>query len=44
VIPKQVRRLTGLMPKHRKPNTSSPEKGQRPFPSLLRGLTVERPN
>ncbi|KAA9008789.1 DDE-type integrase/transposase/recombinase [Histidinibacterium aquaticum] len=47
VNPKRVRRLmriTGLMPIYRKPNTSRPAKGRRPFPYLLRGLTIDRPN
>ena len=47
VNPKRVRRLMrimGLMPIYRKPNTSKPAKGRRPFPYLLRGLTIDRPN
>ncbi|MFN2149189.1 MAG: IS3 family transposase [Anaerolineales bacterium] len=47
VNPKRVRRLMrimGLMPIYRKPNTSRPTKGRRPFPYLLRGLTIDRPN
>ena len=47
VIPKRVRRLMrlmSLMPICRKPNTSRPANGSRPFPYLLRGLTIDRPN
>ena len=47
VNPKRVRRLMrlmGLMPIYRKPNTSKPAKGRRPFLYLLRGLTIDRPN
>jgi putative transposase len=47
VNPKRVRRLMrlmGLMPIYRKPNTSRPAKGRRPYPYLLRGLTIDRPN
>ena len=47
VNPKRVRRLTrlmGLMPIYQRPNTSNPAKGSRPFPYLLRGLTIERSN
>ena len=45
--PKRVRRLMrlpGLMPVCRKPNTSRPAKGQQPYPDLLRGLAIDRPN
>jgi putative transposase len=45
--PKRVRRLMrlmGPMPIYRKPNTGRPAKGRRPFPYLLRGLTIDRPN
>ena len=41
VNPKRVRRL---IPIYRKPNTSRPAKGRRPFPCLPRGLAIERPN
>lgn len=47
VNPKRVRRLTrlmGLIPIYRKPNTSRPAKGRQPYPYLLRGLTIDRPN
>lgn len=47
VNPKRVRRLMrlmGLMPIYRRPNTSRPAKGRRPYPYLLRGLTIDRPN
>ena len=47
VNPRRVRRLMrlmGLMPIYRKPNTSCPAKGRRPFPCLLRGLTIDHPN
>lgn len=47
VNPKRVRRLMrlmGLMPIYRHPNTSKPVKGRRPFPYLLRGLAIDRPN
>ena len=47
VNPKRVRRLMrlmGLMPICRKPNTSKPAKGRQPYPYLLRGLTIDRPN
>ena len=47
VNPKRVRRLMrlmGLMPIYRRPNTSKPAKGHRPFPYLLRGLTIDCPN
>jgi putative transposase len=47
VNPKRVRRLMrliGLMPIYRKPNTSRPAKDRRPYPYLLRELTIGRPN
>jgi putative transposase len=47
VNPKRVRRLMrlmGLMPIYRKPNTSRPARGRQPFPYLLRGLAIDRPN
>ncbi len=47
VNPKRVRRLMrlmGLMPIYRRPNTSKPAKGRQPYPYLLRGLTIDRPN
>ena len=47
VNPKRVRRLMrlgGLMPIYRRPNTSRPAKGRQPFPYLLQGLTIDRPN
>jgi putative transposase len=47
VNPKRVRRLMrlmGLMPIYRKPNTSKPAKGRQPYPYLLRGLAIDRPN
>jgi len=37
VNPKRVRRLMRLMPIYRRPNTSRPAKGRRPYPYLLRG-------
>ena len=47
VNPKRVRRLMrlmGLMPIYRRPNTSRPAKGRQPFPYLLRGLDIDRPD
>src|SRR6056297_1663000 len=32
------------MPIYRRPNTSRPAKGRQPYPYLLRGLTIDRPN
>ena len=37
-------RLMGLMPIYQKPNTSSPGRGHKTYPYLLRGLRVDRPN
>ena len=47
VNPKRVRRpmrLMGVMPIHRRPDTSRPSKDRRPFPYSLRGLTIDRPS
>jgi len=47
VNPKRIRRLMrlmSLMPIYRRPNTSRPAKGRQPYPYLLRGLTIDRPN
>ena len=44
VNPKRMRRLMCLMPIYRKPSTSKPAKGRQPYPYLLRGLTIDRPN
>ena len=47
VNPERVRRLmrpVGLMPIYRRPNTSRPAKGRQPFPYLLQGPTIDRPN
>lgn len=41
---RRLMRLMGLMPIYQKPNTSSPAKGHKTYPHLLRGLRVERPN
>ncbi len=41
---KRIRRLMGLMPIYRKPNTSKPAKGHKTYPYLLRRLRVDRPN
>src|SRR6056297_4142643 len=32
------------MPIYRRPNTSRPARGRQPYPYLLRGLTIDRPN
>ena len=37
-------RLMRLMPIYQKPNTSSPGRGHKSYPYLLRGLRVDRPN
>ncbi|EPX77748.1 Mobile element protein [Litoreibacter arenae DSM 19593] len=37
-------RLMGLMPIYQKPTTSKAAKGHKTYPSLLRGLHVDRPN
>lgn len=34
----------GLMPIYRRPNTSRPANGRRPFPYLLRGQPIETPD
>jgi putative transposase len=41
---RRLMRLMGLMPIYQKPNTSKAAKGHKIYPSLLRGLRVERPN
>ncbi len=34
----------GIEALYRKPNTSKPAPGHRIYPSLLRGMTIDRPN
>jgi putative transposase len=41
---KRIRRLMRLMPIYQAPNTSTPAKGHKTYPYLLRGLRVDRPN
>jgi putative transposase len=41
---RRLMRLMGLMPIYRKPRTSVPAKGHRPYPYLLRGVRIERAN
>jgi len=41
---RRLKRLMGLMPIYKKPNTSKPAKGQKTYPYLLRGLRVNKSN
>ena len=41
---RRLMRLLGLLPVYQKPNTSKAAKGHKIYPSLLRGLRVDRPN
>jgi putative transposase len=41
---RRLMRLMGLMPIYQAPNTSTPAKGHKTYPYLLRGLRVDRPN
>ena len=41
---RRLMRLMGLMPIYQAPNTSTPAKGRKTYPYLLRGLRVDRPN
>jgi putative transposase len=40
----RLMRLMRLMPIYQKPNTSKPAKGHKPYPYLLGGLRIDRPN
>ena len=41
---RRLMRLMGLTPIYQQPRTSSPAKGHKTYPYLLRGLKIERPN
>ena len=41
---RRLMRLMGLKPIYQAPNTSTPAKGHKTYPYLLRGLRVDRPN
>lgn len=40
---RRLMRLMGLMPIYQKPNTSTPAKGHKTYPYLLKGLRLTRP-